>query len=155
MSPCSHSSNSDTSSAAPPPCPSTLSFLALRIPTCNVPLCRSAVPPQPGFTTLPNPCYRACMLPISAAPLTLPVHGSLVPSHASQLDDEQQVACAARPPARPAPSARSSSSSPSIVHNFAFRSIAVGPSCSRKHRRSQNTRLATHGCSTASRNTLR
>jgi hypothetical protein len=37
----------------------------------------------------------------------------------------------ARPPARPAVQ---------LVHCFAFRSIAVGPSCSRRHRRSQTRR---------------
>ena len=49
--------------------------LGLRIPTSNVPLRRSAVSPELGFTALANipaASYRACMLPISAAPLCLP-----------------------------------------------------------------------------------
>ena len=39
----------------------------------DVPLCRSAVSPELGFTALANipaASYRACMLPISAAPLS-------------------------------------------------------------------------------------
>jgi hypothetical protein len=48
--------------------------LGLRIPTSNVSLCRSAVSPELGFTALANipaASYRACMMPISAAPLCL------------------------------------------------------------------------------------